>query len=51
MATTLTIAVLRNDEVTIGHVGDCRAYLVQEGRMPRLTGRPFLCRLCRSNWG
>jgi serine/threonine-protein kinase len=37
MATTLTIAVLRNDEVTIGHVGDCRAYLVQEGRMTRLT--------------
>ncbi len=37
MATTLTVAVLRNDEVTIGHVGDCRAYLVQEGRMPRLT--------------
>jgi serine/threonine-protein kinase len=37
MATTLTIALLRNDELTIGHVGDCRAYLIQEGRIQRLT--------------
>ncbi len=37
MATTLTIAVLRNDELTVGHVGDCRAYLIQEGRLTRLT--------------
>jgi serine/threonine-protein kinase len=38
MATTLTISLLRNDEVTIGHVGDCRAYLVEEGRIRRITG-------------
>ena len=37
MATTLTIALLRNDEITIGHVGDCRAYLVQEGRVRQIT--------------
>ena len=37
MATTLTISLLRNDELTIGHVGDCRAYLVQDGRISQLT--------------
>ena len=37
MATTLTISLLRNDEVTIGHVGDCRVYLVEEGRIRRIT--------------
>lgn len=37
MATTLTILVFRNDEVTIGHVGDCRVYLVQKGRIQRVT--------------
>jgi serine/threonine-protein kinase len=37
MATTLTISLLRNDEATIGHVGDCRVYLVEEGRIRRVT--------------
>lgn len=37
MATTLTISLLRNDEVTIGHVGDCRVYLVQDGRIRQAT--------------
>ena len=37
MATTLTISVFCNDEVTIGHVGDCRAYVVQQGRIRRIT--------------
>ena len=37
MATTLTVSLFRNDEVTIGHVGDCRAYLVQEGRVRQVT--------------
>jgi len=37
MATTLTISVFRNNEVTIGHVGDCRVYLIQDGRVKRLT--------------
>jgi serine/threonine protein phosphatase PrpC len=37
MATTLTISLFRNDEVTIGHVGDCRVYLLQQGQVRRLT--------------
>jgi serine/threonine protein phosphatase PrpC len=37
MGTTLTVALFRNDEVTVGHVGDCRAYLIQNGRVRRLT--------------
>jgi serine/threonine-protein kinase len=37
MGTTLTVSLLRNDEVTIGHVGDCRVYLVEEGRARRIT--------------
>src|SRR5437667_740467 len=37
MATTLTISIFRNAELTIGHVGDCRVYLVSDGRIRRLT--------------
>ena len=37
MATTLTACLFRNDEVTVGHVGDCRVYLVQQGRIRQLT--------------
>lgn len=37
MATTMTISLLRNDEMTIGHVGDCRTYLVRRGKIQRLT--------------
>src|SRR6185437_6160128 len=37
MLTTLTVSVLRNNEVTIGHVGDCRVYVVQQGRIRRVT--------------
>lgn len=37
MATTLTIALFRNDEITLGHVGDCRAYLIQGGQIRQLT--------------
>jgi serine/threonine protein phosphatase PrpC len=37
MATTLLAAVFRNNELTVGHVGDCRAYLVQLGRIRQLT--------------
>jgi serine/threonine protein phosphatase PrpC len=37
MGTTLTIALFRNNEVTIGHVGDCRTYLIQNGQIRRLT--------------
>jgi serine/threonine protein phosphatase PrpC len=37
MGTTLTIALFRNNEVTVGHVGDCRAYLLHAGMLKRLT--------------
>jgi serine/threonine protein phosphatase PrpC len=37
MATTLTALLLRYNEVFVGHVGDCRAYLVHQGRIERLT--------------
>jgi protein phosphatase len=37
MATTLTILVFSSDEINIGHVGDCRVYLVQQGRIRRIT--------------
>src|SRR5207237_394841 len=37
MGTTLTVALFRNNEVSIGHVGDCRAYVIQEGRIRRAT--------------
>ena len=44
MATTLTASLFRNNEVTIGHVGDCRAYLIAGGPRPANDGRSFLCR-------
>jgi serine/threonine-protein kinase len=37
MATTLTAAIYRHNEVTIGHVGDCRVYVIQQGRLRRVT--------------
>ena len=37
MATTLTISVLRNNEVTIGHVGDCRVYHIHGNEINRIT--------------
>jgi PPM family protein phosphatase len=37
MGTTLTAALLRDDEVALGHVGDSRAYLLRDGRLKRLT--------------
>ena len=37
MLTTLTVSVFRNNEVTIGHVGDTRAYAIQSGRIRRIT--------------
>ena len=37
MATTMTASLFRHNEVTIGHVGDCRAYVVQQGRIRRIT--------------
>ena len=37
MATTLTISLFRNNEVTIGHVGDCRVYHIQRGPALQVT--------------
>jgi PPM family protein phosphatase len=37
MGTTLTAALLQDDEVALGHVGDSRAYLLRDGQLKRLT--------------
>lgn len=37
MGTTLTVALLQDDEVWIGHVGDSRAYLLRGGCLTQLT--------------
>jgi serine/threonine protein phosphatase PrpC len=37
MATTLLTGIFRNNELTVGHVGDCRLYLFQDGRLRRVT--------------
>ncbi len=37
MATTLTISVLRHNQVHVGHVGDCRLYHVHSNQITRVT--------------
>jgi hypothetical protein len=37
MGTTMTVALVENREVWIGHVGDSRAYLIRDGRLEQLT--------------
>jgi serine/threonine protein phosphatase PrpC len=37
MGTTLTVAEIVGEHVSIGHVGDSRAYLVRDGRLEQLT--------------
>jgi PPM family protein phosphatase len=37
MGTTMTVALVETGGVTIGHVGDSRAYLIREGRLEQLT--------------
>jgi protein phosphatase len=37
MGTTMTVALVEPDGVTIGHVGDSRAYLYRDGRLEQLT--------------
>jgi serine/threonine protein phosphatase PrpC len=37
MGTTITVALVENDHVSFGHVGDSRAYLIRDARMEQLT--------------
>jgi serine/threonine protein phosphatase PrpC len=37
MATTLSAALFRHSQVFVGHVGDCRAYLIRGQEITRLT--------------
>jgi PPM family protein phosphatase len=37
MGTTCTVVAVHGDELTLGHVGDTRAYLLREGTLTRLT--------------
>jgi PPM family protein phosphatase len=37
MGTTLTAAMVRGNEVSFGHVGDSRAYVLRDGQLKRLT--------------
>ncbi len=37
MATTCTVAAVKNETVILGHVGDCRAYMAVGGQLIQLT--------------
>ena len=37
MGTTITAAIVEDDAVRIGHVGDSRAYRIRDGRLEQLT--------------
>ena len=37
MGTTVTVALVEDDPVTIGHVGDSRAYRIRDGQIEQLT--------------
>jgi PPM family protein phosphatase len=37
MGTTITVALVEGDQVSFGHVGDSRAYLIRDGSMEQLT--------------
>jgi serine/threonine protein phosphatase PrpC len=37
MGTTMTVALIEDGRVQIGHVGDSRAYLIRDGRLTQLT--------------
>jgi PPM family protein phosphatase len=37
MGTTITVALVEDEHVAFGHVGDSRAYLIRDARMEQLT--------------
>lgn len=37
MGTTATVAVIRDDMLTLGHIGDSRAYLLRDGTLRQMT--------------
>jgi PPM family protein phosphatase len=37
MGTTITVALVEDDQVSFGHVGDSRAYLIRDAHMEQLT--------------
>jgi serine/threonine protein phosphatase PrpC len=37
MGTTITVALIEDEQVAFGHVGDSRAYLIRDGRMEQVT--------------
>jgi PPM family protein phosphatase len=37
MGTTITVALVEDEQVSFGHVGDSRAYLIRDARMEQLT--------------
>jgi serine/threonine protein phosphatase PrpC len=37
MACVLTLAIARDDRITVGHVGDCRLYLAWNGQLRQIT--------------
>ena len=37
MGTTMTVAIVEGNDVTIGHVGDSRAYVARDGQLEQLT--------------
>ena len=37
MGTTVTVALVGDDDVVLGHVGDSRAYRIRDGRLEQLT--------------
>jgi protein phosphatase len=37
MGTTMTVVLVGEEEITIAHVGDSRAYVLRDGELQRLT--------------